>query len=159
MDIGASKNQVNACMRNLWWWTCTEMQTPCEVLRELWEHEADLEAVAQILNALWADARHVTMQPMTTSHLDTSLADEWSSAWREFHASPQHKLIQLIGGYAVGGIWDNNMSVMYFRVASTVNANLNSDDRVVVRELYARITTEVKQGVHRPRTQDEVYNI
>ena len=96
---------------------------------------------------------------MTTSQLDTSLADEWSSAWREFHASPQHELIQLIGSYAVGGIWDNNMSEMYFRAASVVNANLNRDEIVAVRELYGRITTEVKQGVHRTRTQEEIYNI
>ena len=133
-------------MRNLWWWAYTEIQAPCEVLRELWEYKTDLEAVTQILNALRADARHVTMQPMTTARVDAELADKLFKTLFEAYERPQHKQFKLIGTAACGGVWDNRMTEIYFRAESFLNAHLNSEEMAVVVEFYERITTERKKA-------------
>ena len=58
----------------------------------------------------WARAPLLTKEPITTSEIDERLTQEWATALIAFHASPQYKLIKLIGTSACGGVWDAKMS-------------------------------------------------
>lgn len=153
------KGAVNDCLKSLWRWATQEIQAPYEAVRELWTECHSLDTAMQRIDAKWLEEPIVTVREMTTAEVDAELISKCSSALRAFMASPQEKVIALIGRSAYRGVWNEEMSASCFRAGRELRASLTFAGADVIAELYGRLTHDTRGNCIRPRTTEEVDEI
>ena len=153
------KSQVNECMKNLWRWAKNEIAAPFEGVRELWQQKHVLKDAAETMDAIWFRWPLLTVVEMGTAEVDEELRCKCSKALQAFMASPQQKVIALIGASACHGGWNAEMSASCFRAGRSVRASLKGEEADVLGELYQRLTLDTRGQRRRSRSSEEIDEI
>jgi len=134
-------------------------------VRDLWVRDengwqySSLAMAMRALDAKWAEAPILTVREMTTEEVDAEIMDKCSRALKEFMASPQERVIGLIGRSACRGVWNEEMSARCFRAGKELRASLSSEEADVIAELYQRLTRDTKRNCTRIRAREEAVEL
>ena len=146
-------------MKSLWKWATKEIEAPYEAVRHEWNQCHVLEDAVNRIDTIWLRDPIVTPWPISIVDVDAELRSKCSRALQAFMASPQEKVIALIGRSACGGAWNQEVSSSCFRASRTLRASLGIPEADVIAELYDRITHDTRKQSVRTRTQEEVDKI
>ena len=154
------KSEVNECMKSLWRWAQEEIEAPFDSIRELWRRNGpELEDGVKALDASWWRDPIITVEEMTTEDVEAELRSKCSRALQAFLASPQEKVIALVGASGCQGGWNAEMSAMCFKAGRALRASLSVPEAEVLAELYERLTYDTREKRRRKRSREEVEEI
>ena len=139
------KSQINQCMQKLWKWAYEDYGLDVSIMQEKWYQNHHLPDAVALLDWFWWQYPCVSHgQRIPSITLDGELKCKCSRALQLFMAPQTVFLIAVIGGTVCEGLGQVRLSECCFRAGRELRMNLSEMETDVLRELYERITHDVR---------------